>query len=102
MKKYAVQLTPEANQDLKELYDFLLQFDYSTAERALETIIDSFQVLSKSPYICRKAGDGSNGSLIRELIIDFGASGYIALFEIEDDQTVTITAVRHQRESDYH
>jgi len=39
---------------------------------------------------------------LRELIIPFGASGYVALFEIAEDQTVTILAVRHQRESDYH
>ena len=29
-------------------------------------------------------------------------SGYIALFEIEDAKTVTILAVRPQREEDYH
>ena len=28
------------------------------------------------------------------------ASGYVALFEIEDSRTVTILAVRHQREDD--
>ena len=39
---------------------------------------------------------------LRELIIPFGASGYVALFEIDDSHTVTILAVRHQRESDYH
>jgi hypothetical protein len=27
---------------------------------------------------------------------------YVALFEIENETTVTIVAVRHQRESDYH
>jgi mRNA interferase MazF len=31
-----------------------------------------------------------------------GHSGYVALFEIEDDHTVTVTAIRHQREEDYH
>jgi hypothetical protein len=39
---------------------------------------------------------------LRELIIPFGATGYVALFEISDSQTVVIAAVRHQRESDYH
>ena len=29
-------------------------------------------------------------------------AGYVALFEIENAQTVTVTAVRHQREEDYH
>jgi hypothetical protein len=38
----------------------------------------------------------------RELLIPFGHSGYVALFEIDDDRTVTVTAVRHQREDDYH
>jgi plasmid stabilization system protein ParE len=31
----------------------------------------------------------------------FGAFGYVALFEIEDEQTVTILAVRHQRDDDF-
>jgi plasmid stabilization system protein ParE len=38
---------------------------------------------------------------LRELIISFGANGYVALFEIEEGQTVTILAVRHQREDDF-
>jgi mRNA-degrading endonuclease RelE of RelBE toxin-antitoxin system len=39
---------------------------------------------------------------LRELVIPFGAAGYVALFEIEDNETVTILAIRHQREEDYH
>ena len=39
---------------------------------------------------------------LRELIIPFGSSGYVALFEIVDNRTVIIGAVRHQREDDYH
>jgi mRNA-degrading endonuclease RelE of RelBE toxin-antitoxin system len=36
------------------------------------------------------------------MLIPFGDSGYVILFEIEDSTTVTILAVRHQREDDYH
>ena len=36
------------------------------------------------------------------MVIPFGAAGYVALFEIEDNATVTILAIRHQREEDYH
>jgi plasmid stabilization system protein ParE len=36
------------------------------------------------------------------MVIPFGAGGYVALFEIEADNFVTILAVRHQREDDYH
>jgi mRNA-degrading endonuclease RelE of RelBE toxin-antitoxin system len=35
-------------------------------------------------------------------VIPFGSTGYVALFEIDDDKTVTILAVRHQREDDYY
>ncbi|HWW77954.1 MAG TPA: type II toxin-antitoxin system RelE/ParE family toxin [Steroidobacteraceae bacterium] len=35
-------------------------------------------------------------------MIPFGGAGYVASFEIDDDKTVTILAVRHQREDDYY
>jgi hypothetical protein len=35
------------------------------------------------------------------MVIEFGQSGYVALFEIEDADTVTILAMRHQREDDF-
>jgi plasmid stabilization system protein ParE len=40
-------------------------------------------------------------ALGRELVIPFGHDGYVALFEIMDDRTVVVAAVRHQREDDY-
>jgi hypothetical protein len=43
-----------------------------------------------------------DSSFIRELIIPFGSTGYVALFEIVDNGTVIIGAIRHQREDDYH
>jgi hypothetical protein len=36
------------------------------------------------------------------LIVPFGHSGYVALFEIEDATNVVVVAVRHQLEDDYH
>jgi hypothetical protein len=36
------------------------------------------------------------------LIIPFGRSGYVALFEIEGPSDVVVAAVRHQLEEDYH
>jgi hypothetical protein len=55
--------------------------------------------LKSSPFTCRKAG---NSPFLRELIIPFGRSGYVALFEIEDASTVVVLALRHQLEDDYH
>ena len=36
------------------------------------------------------------------MVITFGRDGYVALFEVEAENVVTILAVRHQREDDYH
>lgn len=100
MKRYRVRLTPEAQVDLERLQAWLLERDLRAAERALEAIARSFEILAWSPFSCRKAWPG-NRPLLRELVIPFGDAGYVALFEVEDSRTVTILAVRHQREEDY-
>ena len=102
MSRYQVRFTGHAEADLLRLYEFLLEHDLDTAQRALEAIKDALRLLEQFPFTCRKAGDGQHGPRLREMVIPFGASGYVALFEIEDASTVTILAVRHQRENDYH
>lgn len=100
MKRYHIRFTPDAEDDLLRLYDFLLEKDLAAAESALEAVRNGVELLSLSPFSCRKAGAGN--PLLREIVIPFGASGYVALFEIEGPSTVTVVAVRHQREDDYH
>lgn len=100
---YRVRLTRSAAEDLERLYDFILERDerdWALAERALQAIRDGIGTLKTSPFTCRKAQP--NVPFLRELVIAFGHSGYVALFEIELDETVTILAVRHQREDDFH
>jgi plasmid stabilization system protein ParE len=82
------------------LYGFLLERDLPAARRAREVIGKSVELLREFPFTCRKAS--SDNPFLRELVIPFGAAGYVALFEIEDNETVTILAIRHQREEDYH
>lgn len=96
---FRVRYTAEARQDLLRLYRFLLAEDISAARRAYEAIRKATTLLQDFPFTCRKV-DPAN-PFLRELLISFGASGYVALFEIEDAETVTILAIRHQRESDY-
>ena len=100
MKRYKVRFTPEAEDDLLRLYDFMLDKNVSAAERALAAIRSAIEVLRFSPFSCRKALP--DNPFLRELIIPFGSAGYVALFEIESGNTVNILAVRHQREEDYH
>ena len=68
-------------------------------QRALDAIKAGFETLRHSPFSCRKAG---HSPFLRELIIPFGRSGYLALFEIESATDVVVVAVRHQREEDYY
>lgn len=101
---FAVRYSGTARDDLQRLYEHLLERcttleDLAVAERALDTIESAVGRLAQSPFIDRKAG---NSPFLRELVIPFGHSGYVALFEIDDAATVTILAVRHQREEDYH
>jgi plasmid stabilization system protein ParE len=104
---YQVKLTREAEDDLLRLYDFMLEReiersgsgDLALADRAIAAIHHGFATLRSSPFTCRKA---DQSPFLRELVIPFGGTGYVALFEISDTDTVVIAAVRHQREDDYH
>ena len=96
---YTVRFTPAAAQDLERLFDFLAQHDAKAARRARAAIAKGIEFLGDFPFSCGKASP--EHPLLRELIIDFGANGYVALFEIENKETVTVLAVRHQREEDY-
>jgi plasmid stabilization system protein ParE len=98
---YKVRLTAEAVEDLNRLYEFLLKRDFDAAERALAEIERALALLAYSPFSCRKALLQTNPRW-RELLIPFGHSGYVTLFEIDDDRTITVTVVRHQREEDYY
>jgi plasmid stabilization system protein ParE len=98
MKQYKLRFTPEAEDDLLRLYDFLLEKDVA-ADLALDASKGALEVLRLSPFSCRKAL--SDNPFVRELIIPFGSAGYVALFEIESASKVNILAVRHQREEDY-
>ena len=101
---FVVRYSASARDDLKRLYEYLLDRattveELDLAELALGTVIGSVDSLGRSPFIYRKAG---TSPFLRELLIPFGNSGYVALFEIEDASTVTILALRHQLEDDYH
>lgn len=96
---FRVRFTLEAKSDLERLYGFLAEQDLEAAERALDVIDRAWTILEEFPFSCRKAEDSN--PFLREIVIPSGSTGYVALFEIEDRQTVTVLAVRHQREDDY-
>ena len=100
---YRVRFTEEAENDLVRLYEFVLdrnEADWQLAEHALGAIRNAIRNLELTPFSFRKAI--RSNPFLREMLIPFGASGYVALYEIDNEETVTILAVRHQREDDYH
>jgi plasmid stabilization system protein ParE len=103
---FRVRLTREAEADLERLFDFVLERelarsdgDLALPERAIEALRAGIATLKTSPFTCRKSGPSP---FLRELVVSFGHTGYVALFEVEDKATVTELAVRHQLEDDYH
>ncbi len=103
---FRVRLTRGAQDDLQRLFDFILERelardggDLMLPEQALVAIQAGMDILKTSPFTCRKAGASP---FLRELIISFGGSGYVALFEIVGSGEVVVAAVRHQLEEDYH
>ena len=97
---YQVRYTKEAKEDIERLFNFLLKRNILAADNAKDAISKGMAFLTDFPFACRKA-DSAN-PFLREMLISFGNSGYVVLFEIENRTTVTILAVRHQKESDYH
>ncbi|MGE4242363.1 type II toxin-antitoxin system RelE/ParE family toxin [Ramlibacter sp.] len=104
---FRVRLTRDAAQDLERLFDFIIEReiardsggDLDLAQRALDAVRAGIATSQTSPFTCRKAG---GNAFLRELVISFGRSGYLALFEIEDAENISVVAVRHQLEDDYH
>lgn len=97
---YEIRYAQSAKEDLKRHFAFLIAHDIPTAHRARQVIAASIELLKQFPFTCRKATP--ENPFLREMVISFGTTGYVALFEIEDDRTITILAIRHQRENDFH
>ena len=102
---FIVELAPAAEADLERLFDFLLERaetreELDEAQEAIDAVRASVQhSLAITPFSFRKA---ALSPAQRELIIPFGSTGYVALYEIVSASKVVVLAVRHQREEDYH
>jgi plasmid stabilization system protein ParE len=94
-----VRLSRRAQSDVVRLHAFLSEKDIVAAKRAVNVICDSFGPLRTTPLMGRPVEESDN---LRELVIEFGASGYLALYRFEPTlDAVTILAIKHQSEDDY-
>lgn len=90
--------SPEALLDIQRLYRFLAEKSPDAAKRAVKAIREEVNILATSPEVGRPAIEMDQE--FREWLVDFGDSGYIALYRY-DGQTAVIVAVRHQKEVGY-
>lgn len=83
--------------NLERAFAFLAEHDPGAASNAATAIQGAVTTLASHPLIGRViAGD------VRELVISFGKTGYVALYRFLPNQNqVRILAIRHQRELDY-
>ncbi|XVJ70868.1 MAG: type II toxin-antitoxin system RelE/ParE family toxin [Rhizobacter sp.] len=90
-----VKYAPSAVRDLERLREFLRSKNPAAARRAAEMILQAVRVLGLQPHIGRPIEEMPDE--FREWVIDFGDSGYVARYRIDAD-SVTVLAVRHQKE----
>ncbi len=89
--------TQNAVNDLVRLTDFLIEVDIKAASETIDLIEDAISILDRHPLIGRAVDEE-----IRELVISRGATGYVALYSVEEHKNVIlILAIRHQREAGF-
>jgi len=83
--------------DLERLADFLVKDAPTAAAASIDVIRDGMEILERHPLVGRPCEEG-----LRELLISYGESGYVALYSYEQRQDVVLVlALRHQREAGY-
>lgn len=93
-----IRWSERASLDMIRLYDFLAPKNEDAAFRAQETIRREVKALAKHPQIGRLVDNLPPD--YRELIIEFGNSGYVARYRF-NPEWVVILAVRHGKEAEF-
>jgi toxin ParE1/3/4 len=95
---HIVKWLPQAIEDVRRVYKFLASKNIEAASAAAMAILKHAEILEVHSNAGRPAADLEPEH--RELVIPFGASGYMLLYEIENDNVLVLT-VRHRKEVGY-
>ena len=94
-----VILTEAAALGLERCRKFLIGKNPLAAKRAASVIMQQFTRLETNPELGRPFDDELT---LRELVIEFGGAGYIALYRYDAQRDcVYVLAFRHQKEAGY-
>lgn len=92
-----VILTELALGDLVRLREFLAEKSPAVAEKAKTQLLGSLKTLALFPESNKPVPKVPHQ---RELVIKFGARGYVARYRFERGGDVVVLRVRHQREEE--
>lgn len=93
-----IVFSDDALADLERIFEFNFARDPATALDHIQKVRSAVLLLDAHPEIGRRAP----GSTLRELVISYGKSGYVALYEHSPAEgLIRVTAVRHQHEAGY-
>ena len=91
-----ILLSPDAVEDIERLRSFLHQNNPDAARRALALIWAAIDRLQEFPDLGMSTEDAD----IRQIVIRFGASGYIVRYALlREDGDILITRIWHGREA---
>ncbi|MEQ1881030.1 MAG: type II toxin-antitoxin system RelE/ParE family toxin [Burkholderiales bacterium] len=86
--------------DLTRLFQFIAGQDPKAAAASVAAIRSAVEMLPQHPYAGRRVENAQRD--IRELVISFGKTGYVALYRyLPVKGEVRVLALRHQRELDF-
>ena len=94
----SVKYSAQTISDLQRLHDFLATQDKDVAKRAIAVIRDALTKIAVMPERFRPV---EGRIYLREAIIDFGSSGYIARFRHLPGDDILIARIKHQKEDDF-
>lgn len=92
-------VTEGAAKGMERCRSFLAEKNPNAAKKAAQAISYHFSILKTEPETGRSIDEIPD---LRELIIPFGNSGYIALYRFDEKSgLVYVLAFRHQKEAGY-
>jgi toxin ParE1/3/4 len=87
---------PDAVEDIERLRHFLEQTSPAAAQRAMAAILTAIERLTEFPRLGMSTADAD----IRQIVIRFGASGYIVRYAVVvESGDILITRIWHGRET---
>jgi plasmid stabilization system protein ParE len=93
-----LKFSPASITDLARLREFLAAKNEAAADKAKQEIIGRIEALPHMPEAHRPV---EGLPFLRDLVIKFGASGYIARYRYERGSDILILRIRHQREAGF-